>query len=192
LSLKKAHTLINGVGLEMHVSLDAYPHPEDVLANLKRLATPGLEVQITEMDVKIQDDARPMQARLDAEAQIYRDMLSVCLAVKQCTAFVMWGFTDRHSWIPGATGHPDAPLIFDVAYRPKPAFFALVGVLNKELIQQKKRASLEIHALLTTGTDYKRLLHYAKKRVINSELLKPQERSRQPSPHNCWIVASKV
>jgi endo-1,4-beta-xylanase len=121
---------INGVGLEMHVSLDAYPHPEDVLANLKRLATPGLEVQITEMDVKIQDDARPMQARLDAEAQIYRDMLSVCLAVKQCTAFVMWGFTDRHSWIPGATGHPDAPLIFDSAYRPKPAFFALVDVLR--------------------------------------------------------------
>jgi endo-1,4-beta-xylanase len=128
--LLKRGVPINGVGLEMHVSLDTYPHPQDVLANMKRLAALGLEVQITEMDVKIQNDPRPMQVRLDAEAQIYRDMLSVCLAVKQCTAFVMWGFTDRHSWIPGATGHPDAPLIFDEEYRPKPAYFALVGILN--------------------------------------------------------------
>ena len=128
---------INGVGLEMHVSVDEFPQPQDVLANMERLAALGLEVQITEMDVKIQGDPRPMQVRLDAEAQIYRDMLSTCLVVEQCTAFVMWGFTDRHSWIPGATGHPDAPLIFDAAYHPKPAFFALMDVLN----QKKWRAS---------------------------------------------------
>jgi len=121
---------INGVGLEMHVTLDSYPHPQDVLANMQRLAALGLEVQITEMDVEIQYDQRPVQARLNAEAQIYSDMLSVCLSLKQCTAFVMWGFTDLHSWIPGATGHPDAPLIFDEEYRPKPAYFALVNVLD--------------------------------------------------------------
>jgi endo-1,4-beta-xylanase len=124
---------INGVGLQMHISLDAYPNPQDVLANMKRLIALGLEVQITEMDVQIQNDHRPMQTRLDAEAQIYRDMLSVCLLVKQCTAFVMWGFTDRHSWIPKFTGHLDAPLIFDGEYSPKPAFFALEGVLDEEL-----------------------------------------------------------
>jgi endo-1,4-beta-xylanase len=123
---------INGVGLQMHVSVDGYPPPQDVLANMKRLAALGLEVQITEMDVKIQDAPRPMQERLAVEAQIYRDMLGACLAVKQCTAFVMWGFTDRHSWIPGATGHADAPLIFDTAYQPKLAFFALLNVLNQK------------------------------------------------------------
>ena len=123
---------INGVGLQMHVSVDRYPPPQDVLANMRRLAALGLEVQITEMDVKIQDDPRPMQVRLAAEAQIYRDLLSTCLAVEQCTAFVMWGFTDRHSWIPAATGHPDAPLIFDASYRPKPAFFALLNVLDQK------------------------------------------------------------
>jgi len=123
---------INGVGLQMHVSVDGYPPPQDVLTNMKRLAALGLEVQITEMDVRIQDDPRPMQVRLAAEAQIYRDMLNTCLAVEQCTAFVMWGFTDRHTWIQGATGHPDAPLIFDAAYRPKPAFFALMNALNQK------------------------------------------------------------
>jgi endo-1,4-beta-xylanase len=123
---------INGVGLEMHVSVDGYPQPQDVLANMRRLAALGLEVQITEMDVKIQNDPRPLQVRLAAEARIYRDMLSTCLDVGQCTAFVMWGFTDRHSWIPAATGHPDAPLIFDASYQPKPAYYALMDVLKQK------------------------------------------------------------
>ncbi len=121
---------IDGVGLQMHVSIDSYPNPQDVLANMRRLTALGLEVQITEMDVKIQGDQRPVQTRLAIQAQIYRDMLSVCLEVVGCTAFVMWGFTDLHSWIPGATGHPDAPLIFDQDYRPKPAYFALMDDLD--------------------------------------------------------------
>src|SRR5205085_4219232 len=124
---------INGVGLQMHVSIDAYPNPQDVLANMKRLAALGLEMQITEMDVEIQNDNRPMEQRLAAQAQIYREMLSACLSATNCTAFVMWGFTDRYSWIPLFTGHADAPLIFDGSYRPKPAYEALVRVLNEGL-----------------------------------------------------------
>ena len=121
---------LDGVGLQMHISLDRYPNPQDVLANMRRLAALGLEVQITEMDVKTQDDARPMQAKLAAEAQLYGAMLHTCLSVTSCTAFVMWGFTDAHSWIPAYTGHADYPLIFDTQYRPKPAYFALKNVLS--------------------------------------------------------------
>ena len=121
---------IDGVGLQMHISLDRYPNAQDVLANMQRLTALGLEVQITEMDVKTKDDARPMQAKLAAEAQLYSAMLHTCLSVAGCTAFVMWGFTDAHSWIPAYTGHPDYPLIFDGKYRPKPAYFALENVLS--------------------------------------------------------------
>lgn len=121
---------IDGVGLQMHISLDRYPNPQDVLTNMQRLTTLGLEVQITEMDVKTQDDARPLPAKLTAQAQLYAEMLHTCLTVPRCTAFVMWGFTDAHSWIPAATGHPDYPLIFDAQYRPKPAYFALQQVLS--------------------------------------------------------------
>ena len=121
---------ISGIGLQMHVGIDSYPDPQDVLANMRRLNALGLEVQITEMDVRIQGDQRPVPTRLAIQAKIYRAMLSVCLSVAGCTAFVMWGFTDLHSWIPSATGHPDAPLIFDQDYRPKPAYFALMDDLD--------------------------------------------------------------
>ncbi len=121
---------INGVGLQMHVALDRYPRPQDLLANMRRLAALGLQVQITEMDVSIQGDPRPMQQRLQAQASIYSQALSTCLSFADCTAFVMWGFTDAHSWIPAATGHPDAPLIFDASYRSKPAYYALLAALR--------------------------------------------------------------
>ncbi len=116
---------IYGVGLQMHTSILNAPREQDVIANMQRLATLDLKVQITEMDVQVQGDTHPMAQRLALQAQTYSDMLHVCLTVKTCEAFVMWGFTDRYTWIPSATGHPDAPLIFDTSYHPKPAYTAL-------------------------------------------------------------------
>lgn len=43
---------IDGVGLQMHVTVDQPRNPQEVLANLKQLATMGLASQITEMDVR--------------------------------------------------------------------------------------------------------------------------------------------
>jgi len=121
---------VHGVGLQMHIGLDAYPQPQHVAANINRLAALGLEVHITEMDVKIQNGAGTMEERLAAQARIYRDTLKACLQASNFKAFVMWGVTDRYSWIPIHTGKPDAPLIFDESARPKPAYYALAEALS--------------------------------------------------------------
>jgi endo-1,4-beta-xylanase len=123
---------IHGVGLQMHVGLTWYPRPREVAANIKQLNDLGLEVHITEMDVRIQDGTGTREERLAAQARIYREMLEVCLAAENCKAFVMWGFTDHHSWIPWFTGKPDAALIFDESYHPKPAYHALAAALAGE------------------------------------------------------------
>ncbi len=121
---------LHGAGLQMHVSIARSPSPEDVASNIGRLGGLGLEVHITEMDVRVQDSTLPMDERLAAQARIYGDMMRVALDAEACTAFVTWGFTDRHSWIPDFTGNPDAALLFDEAYRPKPAYRALVEALS--------------------------------------------------------------
>jgi len=56
-------------------------------------------------------------------------MLEVCLSAENCKAFVMWGFTDAHSWIPGFYRGYGFALIFDDSYRPKPAYYALAYAL---------------------------------------------------------------
>jgi endo-1,4-beta-xylanase len=122
---------IDGVGLQMHVSLRWPPDPEAVAANMARLGALGLAVHVTEMDVRIQDGVGTAEQRLAAQAHVYRVMMGVCLESSACKAFVTWGFTDRHSWIPQFTGHPDAPLLFDESYRPKPAYYAIMEALDE-------------------------------------------------------------
>lgn len=120
---------IYGVGLQMHVAIVSPPSMADITANIQRLAALGLKVEITEMDVQMQKDPRPLSQRLQAQAQLFHDVLALCLSLAPCEAFVMWGFSDRYTWIPSATGNADQPLIFDENYRPKPAYQALIQAL---------------------------------------------------------------
>lgn len=114
---------VHGVGMQMHVSPEDCPPLNEVAENMERLAGLGLEVHITEMDVRLRQPAE--QRDLLRQAEVYEGMLDVCLSASNCTAFVMWGFTDKYSWVPGYfRGWGDA-LVFDAGYRPKPAFHAL-------------------------------------------------------------------
>jgi endo-1,4-beta-xylanase len=114
---------IHGVGLQMHVSVDYFPDPSDVAANMRALGALGLEVHITEMDVACKQCSA---SRLQKQAQIYGAMLSACLSVPACKSFETWGFTDLHTWL----GTAAQPLPFDAAYAPKPAFQQLLAVLG--------------------------------------------------------------
>lgn len=119
---------IHGVGLQMHVSLDSFPNPQDVAANISRLAALGLHVHITEMDVRIRQPIT--EEKLAAQARIYQEIVRVCLSSPNCTAFVMWGFTDRYSWVPSFFPGFGGALILDESYGPKPAYSALAELLR--------------------------------------------------------------
>lgn len=114
---------IDGVGLQMHVPVDGAPSIEDVRKNIERLGELGLLVRITEMDVRIRGE--PTETELARQASIYGDMMRACLSAENCTAFTLWGFTDRHSWIPAQFPGWGSGLILDELYRPKPAYDAL-------------------------------------------------------------------
>jgi endo-1,4-beta-xylanase len=117
---------IDGVGLQMHVQLGIEPPLASVERNLERLGALGLQVQITEMDVRVRDTE---PETLERQAAIYGESLQVCLDAENCTAFVVWGFTDRHSWIPSVFEGWGNALIFDDQYAPKPAYEELRKVL---------------------------------------------------------------
>lgn len=125
---------VHGVGLQMHVSVENPPAPSEVLANIKRLNDLGLVVHITEMDVRVRTP--PQWEDLVRQAEIYRDILKVCLSAGNCKVFVMWGFTDEYSWIPSYFSGYGAALIFDESYRPKPAYYYIVKVLIEHLARE--------------------------------------------------------
>lgn len=128
--LLEAGVPVHGVGMQMHIWLSGPPSPEDLAANLRRLAELGLIVHITEMDVRLQWSSDSMASRLQRQATAYRDVLSACLQASNCKAIITWSPTDRYSWIPSFTGRPDAPLLYDELGRPKPAYYAILELLQ--------------------------------------------------------------
>ena len=119
---------IHGMGMQMHVSVDNPPTREHIAAVIKRFGDLGLQVHVTELDVKCDacwgtDGAAP----LAAEAKVYEDALSACVLDNPgvCTAFLTWGLTDKHTWL-GSDKHP---LPFDENYAKKPAYDSMLYVL---------------------------------------------------------------
>jgi len=125
-SMKQRNIPIHGVGLQYHVSLQYSPAVNSVINNIQRITALGLEVHITELDVSTQGGQGSNAQQLAAQATVYGNVLKVCLANPKCTAFVMWGFTDKYTWL----GSNNQPLIYDANYNPKPAFNTLVSVLQ--------------------------------------------------------------
>jgi len=127
-TLKGEGEPIDGVGWQMHVVNGFRIQPQHQM-NAMRFAGIGLDISVTEMDVRI--DLPDSPAAQQEQALAYGDVINLCLTQPNCKALVMWGFTDKYSWIPGAVpGWGDA-LIYDSNYQPKPAYFALQSVLDQ-------------------------------------------------------------
>ena len=119
---------INGVGVQMHVAPQSAPSQADISSNIARLGALGLEVHITEMDVRIPVPASA--ADLAAAATVYQNVMSACAANSNCTALLTWGVSDAYSWIPSSYPGYGAALLLDAQYQPKPAYTAVAAVLR--------------------------------------------------------------
>jgi endo-1,4-beta-xylanase len=122
---------LHGVGFEMHIDATGYPSSSGLAQNIQALNALGLQVHITEMDVRLPVDSNgnATAANLQAQAATYQRILTVCLQNPGCTAFQMWGLSDGNSWIPGSFPGYGAALPFDVNYQPKPAVASMLNAM---------------------------------------------------------------
>jgi endo-1,4-beta-xylanase len=119
---------VHGVGLQMHLPMSGID-VQSVAQNMQRFAALGLEIYVTEMDVRVPTPAT--SASLATQADVYRGVLNACLGQPACKAFQTWGFTDAYSWIPGSYPGFGAALIFDERYQPKPAYDSLEVAMSR-------------------------------------------------------------
>lgn len=126
---KNRNVPINGIGFQMHLTLNA-DTPENLqsfAANLKRFADLGLEIHITELDVRLRSDD---DANLAAQAKLYDEIVDACIRQPACKMIQTWGFTDKYSWIPTAFPGNGWALPWDSAYQKKPAYGAILEALQ--------------------------------------------------------------
>jgi endo-1,4-beta-xylanase len=126
--LLAARVPVHGMGIQGHLGVQYGFYPASaVAANMQRFLDLGLEVSVTEADVRMVLPAD--NAKLQAQAQGYSTLLTGCLLVKRCTSFTVWGFTDKYSWVPGFFDGQGAANLLDENFQAKPAYDELRAVL---------------------------------------------------------------
>ncbi|WP_055481085.1 endo-1,4-beta-xylanase [Sphaerimonospora mesophila] len=123
--LQRKGVRIDGIGFQGHLGIQ-YDYPGDFPNIMRKFTDLGLEAAITEADVRMVLPVTPK--KLATQADYYKRMLSTCAANKRCVEFTVWGFTDRHSWVPGWFEGEGAACITDDKLAPKPAYKALLTV----------------------------------------------------------------
>lgn len=125
-SLKAQGVPIDGVGIQGHLDLQS-GFPNDLADNIKRFADLGVEVAITELDVRMTLPATP--ASLAKQADYYGQVVKACTAASACVGVTVWEYTDKYSWIPGFFAGEGAACPFDEKLAPKPAVRAILDAL---------------------------------------------------------------
>ena len=119
---------LDGIGFQFHVDL-TFDDPNilaSVASNFQRFAALGLDLHITELDIRLQDSSA---ASLAAQAKLYGELATICVQQPNCKVFQTWGFTDKYSWIPGFFPGWGWALPFDSNYQKKPAYTSILNAL---------------------------------------------------------------
>jgi endo-1,4-beta-xylanase len=131
--MKAAGTPFDALGIQSHIRAGGKDSFGKGLAELIASAREmGLQVFITEMDVKDEDIDSNDIGVIDREvANVYRDYLTIVLRDPSVKTVLTWGVSDKHTWLNSPSQrkkNPDRkarPLPFDKDYAPKEAFFAM-------------------------------------------------------------------
>ena len=124
---------LGGFGAQGHLSL-LYGFDTSIQANFERFAALGLQVAVTEADVRIPlqaGETGPTPEQVAVQAERYDAMLEACLNVTACSSFTVWGFPDANSWVPDVFPGEGWATIFEDDYTPKPAFDAMLESLRE-------------------------------------------------------------
>ena len=136
--MQRRGTPIDAVGVQSHLKLDGSRFdPELFRRFLRDIAARDLRILITELDV-LDLATRGSEAKRDAAvASLYGEYLRTALDEPAVAAVVIWGLSDRYTWLTPqndarfarADGQPARPLPFDADFQPKPAFHAIIDAL---------------------------------------------------------------
>jgi endo-1,4-beta-xylanase len=117
---------IGCVGFQSHLQLGRIP--ADLRTNLERFAGLGVEVHLSELDIRMNLPAD--DAKLAQQGKDYAEVVGACLAVTKCTSITVWQVSDRESWVPGVFSGEGAALLYDENRAEKPALAATVAALG--------------------------------------------------------------
>jgi len=133
-NLKQQGVPIHALGMQSHIAANSVINASKLNAFMNAVAALGLRIQITELDVKDQSLPSNIAARDAGVAAQYHTYLSTVLAHPAVNTVILWGLSDRLTWLSGqaprADGLPVRVLPLDDQLQRKPAWTSIVDALN--------------------------------------------------------------
>ena len=138
--LKGKGVPIHGVGLQGHWSIYE-PSAAELEASITKFASLGLELQFTEVDVSVypkqhERSTEPFKGIAEytpdmeqKQAAQYKMLFDIFRKHKDViTSVTFWNLSDKSSWLDNfpIPKRKDFPLLFDMDYQPKKAFWEVV------------------------------------------------------------------
>jgi endo-1,4-beta-xylanase len=122
---------IDGVGLESHFKVGGTPSVAAQVTAKKGFLDLGVDVAITELDVRFVAAPYYTAAGEATQAQNYYDSVASCMQVgRRCRGITVWDFDDKYSWVPSAfTGQGGAD-IYNETLQRKPAYYAIAEAIT--------------------------------------------------------------
>jgi len=136
---KAAGIYITGIGTQTHISDYHTTTPQNVKALAQALDEIGLTLQITELDIGFDFGKKLTSADYEAQGHLYRQFMDLFLEAPNMEAFVIWGFSDKYSWLKDL--YKFNGLIFDSSFAAKPAYDSLVASLKAHDAASVKKVS---------------------------------------------------
>ncbi len=121
--------LLDGIGMQSHINAnyDGFSGVASYTAALQKYASIGCEVQITELDISIENGTYT----LEQQAEKYKAIFHAAMDINtgnypgKVTAVCMWGPNDANTWIKTE----NAPLLYDANNNPKLAYTTLMSMI---------------------------------------------------------------
>ncbi|KAK5125480.1 hypothetical protein LTR85_000590 [Meristemomyces frigidus] len=102
---------IDGVGLQSHFIVGETPSTTAQVANMKAFTALGVDVAITELDIRV---ATPETTADETQQAIdYASTVKACMQVDKCIGITIWDWTDKYSWVPSTFSGEGAALPWD-------------------------------------------------------------------------------
>ncbi|CAL1707073.1 unnamed protein product [Somion occarium] len=125
--LKKEGVPIQGLGIQSHLVVGELP--VNIKENLEAFTKLGIEVAITELDIRMTLPETP--SLLAQQKKDYETIISACNEVKGCIGVTVWDFTDKYSWIPRSFAGEGNACPWDDNLQIKPAYFGIIDGFRK-------------------------------------------------------------
>ena len=122
-SLKASGVPIDGIGVQAHLIVGQVP--STFKSNLQAFAALGVEVAITELDIRMTLPAT--SALLAQQSKDYQTVINACKTVTGCVGVTIWDYTDKYSWVPYVFNGQGAALPWDDNLAKKPAYTGIVN-----------------------------------------------------------------